>query len=119
MVQDANASDDFIFKLDSVFQAASESIGRITDDSVALGGSLRTLDSNNFAVFKKYLVDVSIEHECSTIDSTDSRESFGDTSKTEDRIDERRRVLSHGVHIELDFTDELNSWATEEAVVGV
>lgn len=80
MIQNTNASDNFLNETNSVFETTSYGIGRVTDDHWAMSYSLSILDSNNFTIFEKNLVDVSIKHKCSTIYSTDSWKSFWNTS---------------------------------------
>ena len=105
MIQNANASDNFLDLLDTVLEAAFEDIGRIADNSSALGNTIRPLNSNNLSIFLKDLVDISVQHESSTVNSTNSRKTFRNTSQTENGIDERTGVLTHRVHIELNFTN--------------
>ena len=95
MVQNANASDDFVDLLDAILEAAFEDVSGIADDSAALGNTIRALNSDNLAIFVKNFVDVSVQHESSAVNGTDPRETFGDTSQTENGVDERTGVLSH------------------------
>lgn len=119
MIQDADAANDLFHELDLVLEATAKGVGGIADNGIALGSALGTFDSNDLVVFKENLVDISIEHEGSSVDSTNSAETFWNASKTEDRVDEGRRVLSHRVHIELDLADKFNRRAAQERVVSV
>lgn len=119
MVQNANTSDDLLHKLHAVLQSASKCVGRIANYSIALSHALRALHSNDLTVLEQNLVDISVEHESTTVNGTDSRKSFRDSTQAEDRINERGGIFSHGVHIELDLSDEFDSGAMKEAVIGI
>ena len=80
MVEDADASNDFLNKFDSLLKATSQNIGWVTDKSSAFGNSLLSSNSNDFAVFKENLLNISIKHECSTVDCTNTRESLRNSS---------------------------------------
>ena len=80
---------------------------------------MRTFDTCNFSIFKDNFVDIGVKHECSTIDCTDSRKSFGNSSETKDGVNERGRVFAHRVHVKLDLTDEFDGWSVEEAVISI
>ena len=72
MVQDADASDDFLDELDAILEATFQGVSGVADNGAAFGSALRTLDSSDFTVFHQNLTHVSVEHECATIDSADS-----------------------------------------------
>jgi len=100
VVQDAYAPDDSIDHLHSIFESWVDYIGWIADQHVAFGYLSSTLDAWDLAVLEKNFVHIGIKHEGSSIDSTNSRKSFGNTSQSVDRIDEGRvSVSSHGVHV--------------------
>ena len=80
MFENTDTPDNFFDLLDSVLQATIESISRITNNGIALGNSLRTLDPHDLTVFEQNLVDVSIQHESSSIDSTDPRKTLGNAT---------------------------------------
>ena len=119
VIQNADASDDLFGLLNSVVQSAFDSIGWVTDDSLALGDALRAFNSANFAIFKEDFIDVSVQHEGSSINSADSWEAFRNASQTEDGVDEGWRVFAHGIHVELDLSDQFDSWTVQKAVIGV
>lgn len=119
VVEDADDPDDLLNELDPVLESALLGIGGIADQSIALGNPLRSLDSNNLAIFEEHLIDVGVQHECTTVDCADPGESLGDAAQSEDGVDEGTGVFAHGVHVELDLADEVDGWSVEEVVVGV
>ena len=120
MVQDADASDDLLLQLNSVLQATLDGVGGVTDDQRAVGNTIAVLHSDNLAIFEQNLVDVGVQHESSTVDSTDPGESFGDATQTVDRVDEGRvSISSHRVGVKLNFADHLDCGQSNEALIGV
>lgn len=95
MIQNADTSDDPLHLLHTVLQSALNSVGGVANESAALGNSVRALHSNHLSVIVQDFSDVGVQHESSTVNSADSRKSFGDTAETEDRVDERRGIFAH------------------------
>lgn len=120
MVENADASNNLSDAEKSLLQVALEGIGRVTDDLGALGDLFSLSDSSNLSVFENDFIDISIEHEGSSVDGTHSGESLWNSSQSVDWIDEWRiTVSSVRVHVELDFLDSVNSWLLKEIVVGI
>lgn len=80
MVEDANAPDDLLDRLDPVLQATADGIGGVANDSFALGNALRTLDTYYLAILVKDFVDVGVEHESAAVDCTDPTEALRNAS---------------------------------------
>ena len=95
VIEDTDATDDLLDEFDSVLQTATDCVGRIADNGLALSNAFWSLDSNDLAVLVKDFVDVGIEHESATIDSANTTESFGNAAQTEDGVNERAGVVSH------------------------
>lgn len=76
MVKNTDASYDFLNKLNSLFKTTSQSIGWVTNNCRTFCNSLFPSDSNNFTIFKKNLFNISIKHECSSVNCTDTRKTL-------------------------------------------
>mgnify|MGYP006976780602 CR=1 FL=1 len=121
MVHDTDASDDFSNALDLVFVTGFDHITGMTDEHLALGNFISTLDSTNLSVFiEKNLVNILVEHESTSVNGAHSRETFRDTSESIDRVDERRLTVSAmRIHIELNSLDGFNHRSVNEAIISV
>lgn len=120
VVQDADASDDLLDQLHSVLESTLDGVGRVANDHGAVGNPVSILDTDDLPVFEEDLVDVGVQHESASVDGADPRESFRDASKTVDGINEWRvSILAHGIGVELDLPDHLDSRELVEALIGV
>lgn len=120
VVQNTNASDNFLNKSDSLFKSTFQSISWIANNCWAMGDTISTFNSNNFTIFEKNFVDISVQHECSTIDGTDSGETFWNTSQSVNWINEWWiSVSSHWVHVQLNFSNNFNGWKVHKSFISI
>lgn len=120
MIKDTDTSDNFSDTNQSLLEVALEGIGWITNNLGALGDLLSLSDSCNLSIFENDFIDISVQHEGTSIDGTHSGESFWDTSQSVDWVDEWGiTVSSMRIHIELDFFDSEMSWLLQEIIISV
>ena len=119
MVEDTDASNYSVDLLYSVFKSAFNRVSRIADNGFTFCNSLWAFNSDYFAVFIQNLIDVSIEHKSSTIYSADPWKTFRNATQTENWIDERGRIFTHRIHVELNFADKLDCRSVQKAIICV
>jgi hypothetical protein len=119
VLQDADTSDNLFHQSHSVFESAPQNVSWIADESLASCDSLRTLNPGHLAIFEEDLIHIGVQHESSTIHCADSRKTLWDTSQPKYGIYERAGVFSHGVHVELDLSNELDCRPSYKGIVGV
>jgi len=120
VIKDANTSNDFFNWSYSILESTFNCISGITNNHWAMSNTICVLYSNYFSILKQYLINICVEHESSSIDSTDSRKPFWNTTKTINRINKWRVTIStHGISIKLNFSNHLDGRKTQEFLVSV
>ena len=121
MIQDTDTSDGFTNTSDLLLLASLEHVAGMADDHLALGSFVTTLDTRDLAIsVVDDFIDIFVEHESTSINGAHSRETFGDTTKTIDGIDEGRvSVSTVRVHVELNSINSFNGGSLDEGIISV
>lgn len=121
LVENANRTDDLADFLDQALVASVQNVAGVANDQLALSDLFAGLHTAHATlVVVQDLFNVLVEHESTTLDRTHSRETFRNTTKTVDWVDERRvTISSDGVHIQFDFVDSFDSRSFQELVIRV